>query len=112
MAIIQSTVKVGQKIPKEILKQAKAEYREAKKHPVIYDEDSPESTPEALEEFAALARELRSRKSKRDTKPVIALRIEPEALAKYKALGKGYTGTMGDVLNYVANNPEILAKVL
>ena len=67
---------------------------------------------EALDEFAALARELRIRKNRRDTKPVIALRIEPEALAKYKALGKGYTGTMGDVLNYVANNPEILAKVL
>ncbi|WP_081503666.1 BrnA antitoxin family protein [Treponema primitia] len=78
----------------------------------MYDEDNPESTPEALEEFAVLARELRSRKSKQDTKPVIALRIEPEALAKYKALGKGYTGTMGDVLNYIVNNPEILAKIL
>jgi hypothetical protein len=34
----------------------------------------------------------------------------PEVLAKYKALGKGYTGIMADVLNYVADNPEILSK--
>jgi hypothetical protein len=31
-------------------------------------------------------------------------------LSKYKALGKGYTGIMADVLNYVADNPEILTK--
>jgi hypothetical protein len=32
-------------------------------------------------------------------------------LAKYKNLGRGYTGIMADVLNYVADNPEILSKV-
>ncbi|MDR1894312.1 MAG: hypothetical protein LBQ61_06420 [Spirochaetales bacterium] len=37
---------------------------------------------------------------------------KPDALEKYKALGKGYTGIMADVLNYVANNPEILSKAL
>ncbi|GHV07040.1 hypothetical protein FACS189485_16640 [Spirochaetia bacterium] len=109
MAIIQSTVRVGQKIPKEILKQAKAEYREAKRYPVVYDEDSPESTPEALDEFAAMARELR--KKKRDIKPVIALRISAETLAKFKSLGRGYTGVMADVLDYAAKNPEMLAKI-
>jgi uncharacterized protein (DUF4415 family) len=41
---------------------------------------------------------------------MIALRVEPETLKKYKALGKGYTGIMADVLNYVADNPEILSK--
>jgi hypothetical protein len=33
----------------------------------------------------------------------------PEALAKYKTLGRGYTSIMTDVLNYVADNPEILS---
>jgi hypothetical protein len=28
-----------------------------------------------------------------------------------QALGKGYTGIMADVPNYVADNPEILSKV-
>jgi len=41
---------------------------------------------------------------------MVALRMEPEAFEKYKALGDGYTGIMADVLNYVANNPEILSR--
>ena len=42
---------------------------------------------------------------------MVALRVKPEVLSKYKLLGRGYTGIMADVLNYVADNPEILAKV-
>jgi uncharacterized protein (DUF4415 family) len=109
MGTIVSTIRVGQKIPKEILKQAKKEYREAKKHPPVYDPECPPSTPEALAEFAAMAREIR--KNRRNPAPVVALRLKPDVLSKYKALGKGYTSIMADVLDYVANNPEILSKV-
>jgi uncharacterized protein (DUF4415 family) len=105
MAIITSTVKVGQKPTKEQLK----EIRRAAKKPIRYTEDCPESTPEALAEFAAMARELRKRKE--PLRPVVAIRLMPDVLAKYKALGKGYTGIMADVLNYVADNPEILSRV-
>jgi hypothetical protein len=45
------------------------------------------------------------------TPPVIALRLKPDVLVKYKALGRGCTGIMADVLNHVADNPEILSKV-
>jgi len=45
-------------------------------------------------------------------KPVVTIRVSSTCLSKYKALGKGYTGIMADVLDYVANNPEILAKAL
>ena len=103
MGIIRSTVRVGQKPTEEQLKQI----RKIAKKPIHYTEDCPESTPEALAEFAAMARARRKRK----VKAVIALRVEPEALEKYKALGSGYTGIMADVLNYVADNPEILSKV-
>jgi hypothetical protein len=34
-----------------------------------------------------------------------------DCLAKYKALGKGYTNIMADVLRYVADNPELLSQV-
>jgi uncharacterized protein (DUF4415 family) len=44
------------------------------------------------------------------TKPAVTIRITPGCLTKYKALGKGYTGIMADVLNYVADNPEILTR--
>ena len=103
MGITRSTVKVGQKPTKEQLRKI----REIAKRPIHYTEDCPESTPEALAEFAAMARARRKRK----TKPMIALRMEPEALEKYRALGSGYTGIMADVLNYVADNPDILSKV-
>jgi uncharacterized protein (DUF4415 family) len=108
MGTIRSTVKVGQKIPKEILKLAKEQVKEARKAPKAYDPECPSSTPEAMAEFAAMARELR--KNRRNPAPVVAIRLMPDVLAKYKALGKGYTGIMADVLNYVADNPEILTK--
>jgi len=102
MGITRSTVMVGQKPTKEQLKQI----NEIAKKPIHYTEDCPESTPEALLEFAAMARARRQKK----TKPMVALRVEFETLEKYKALGKGYTGIMADVLDYVADNPEILTK--
>jgi uncharacterized protein (DUF4415 family) len=107
----QTTVilKAGQKPTKEELKRAKREYREAKKLPPVYDPDCPPSTPEALAEFAAMARE--RKKNKHNPLPIVALRIQPEVLAKYKALGRGYSGIMADVLAAVADNPEILSKV-
>jgi uncharacterized protein (DUF4415 family) len=109
MALIEKTIRVGQKPTKEELKRIRKEGQEAAKHPITYDKEFPESTPEALAEFAAMARELR--RNKRITKPIVALRLMPEVLAKYKTLGKGYTAIMADVLNYVADNPEILSKV-
>jgi len=108
MATIKSTIMVGQKIPKEILIQAKKEVKEARKSPKVYDPECPPSSPEALAEFAAMAREIR--RNRRNPSPVVALRVKPDALSKYKALGKGYTTIMADVLNYVADNPEILYK--
>jgi len=42
--------------------------------------------------------------------PVVALRIQPDVLEKYKALGRGYSGIMADVLKLAADNPEILSK--
>jgi len=109
MGTVKSTIRVGQKIPKEILKLAKEQVREAKRLPRVYDPECPPSKPDALAEFAAMARDLR--KKQRKPSSVVALRIKPDALLKYKALGRGYTGIMADVLNYAADNPEILNKV-
>jgi uncharacterized protein (DUF4415 family) len=82
--------------------------REARKSSKINDPDCPPSTPEALAEFAVMARELR--RNRWNLSSVVALRIKPDVLLKYKSLGKGYTNIMADVLNYVVENPEILAK--
>jgi uncharacterized protein (DUF4415 family) len=76
------TVRDGQKPTEEQLK----EIRAAAKAPITYTPDCPESTPEALAEFAAKARELRQNMKR--TKPAVTIRITPGCLTKYKALGK------------------------
>jgi uncharacterized protein (DUF4415 family) len=106
MAMTTVTVKAGQKPTKEQI----AEIRKAAKAPIVFTPDCPESTPEALAEFAAKARELRQKM--RAKKPAVTIRVSSSCLSKYKALGKGYTGIMADVLDYVADNPEILSKAL
>jgi len=108
MGTITSTIKVGQKPTKQERKQMKEEARAAKKLPPVYDPDCPPSTPEALAEFAAMARE--RKKNQRNPLPIVALRIQPDVLEKYKSLGRGYSGIMADVLKYAADNPGILTN--
>ena len=103
MGITRSTVRVGQKPPKEAIKAA----RKAARKSINYTEEAPRSTPEALAEFAAL----RAAQKKKDVRPVVAIRIQPDVLEKYKALGHGYSGIMADVLKFAANNPDILNKI-
>jgi hypothetical protein len=73
MAIIRSMVKVGQKPPRDVMMRV----REAAKHPIVYTADCPESTPEALREFAFLAaardRATRERKAEKGLAMVAAL---------------------------------------
>jgi uncharacterized protein (DUF4415 family) len=99
------TVRVGQKPTKEQIKRIKV----AARGPIRYTPDCPKSSPAALAEFAAKARELRQ--SMKQKKPAVTIRITSTCLEKYKALGKGYTGIMADVLDYAADNPEILNRI-
>jgi uncharacterized protein (DUF4415 family) len=108
MGIITSTVKVGQKPPKELIKRVQKAVREARKAPPVYDPDCPPSSPEVLKEFAHLAAERNRRKKKQS----VTIRVAPDVLESYKTMGSGYTGIMADVLKYAADNPEILSKAL
>jgi uncharacterized protein (DUF4415 family) len=102
MAIITSTVKVGQGPNEQERKWICAELQEAQKHPVDLD-DCPELSPEALKEFAML-RASRNRLKKRRT---VSIRLAPIYIEKYRTLGKGYTGIMADILTYAADHPDI-----
>jgi uncharacterized protein (DUF4415 family) len=104
MGLIQLTVKDGQVPTKEQL----LEVSEANKLSPVDDIDCPPSNPEALAEFAAKARDLR--RAVRLTKPAVTLRLSQDYIDKYKALGRGYTGIMADVLAYAADHPEILKQ--
>ncbi|MDR0684173.1 MAG: BrnA antitoxin family protein [Spirochaetaceae bacterium] len=106
MAMTTITIRDGQKPTREQIKRIRA----AAKLPVNYTPDCPPSTPKALVEFAAMARELR--KNKRHIRPAVTIRLMPDCLEKYKAMGKGYTGVMADVLEYAVNNPEILTGAM
>ena len=102
MGIIKSTVWVGQKPPKEAIK----EVRKAARKPINYTEDAPRSSPEALKEFAHLAAERNRRKKKQS----ITIRVSPDVLESYKTMGNGYTGIMADVLKYALENPGIITN--
>jgi uncharacterized protein (DUF4415 family) len=100
MGTIKSTVRVGQKPPKDVIKRIK----NAAKRPIVFTEDSPKSSPEALKEFAQLAAKRNQRKKKKS----VTIRISPDVLDNYKTMGSGYTGIMADVLKYAVKNPNIL----
>ena len=102
MGIIKSTVRVGEKPPKEVIQRLK----KAARRPIKYTEEAPRSSPEALKEFAHLAAERNRRKKKR----TITIRIAPDVLESYKTMGDGYTGIMADVLKYAVNNPAVLTN--
>jgi uncharacterized protein (DUF4415 family) len=103
MGIIRSTVRVGQKPPKEAIKEA----RRAARRPINYTAEAPRSTPEALKEFAMQRAEMNRQKRRQ----AVTIRIQPEVLDKYKSLGRGYSGIMADVLKLAVDNPEILNRV-
>ncbi|GHT94356.1 hypothetical protein FACS1894141_0850 [Spirochaetia bacterium] len=63
-----------------------------------------ELSEKALNEFAAMAR------AKRKQNAFVGLRLAADDLEAYKALGKGYTGIMADILSYAIKHPEILAR--
>jgi len=102
MGIIKSTVRVGEKPPKEVIKRL----NQAARRPVNYTEDAPRSSPKALKEFAHLAAERNRRKKKKS----ITIRVAPDILESYKTMGEGYTGIMADVLKYAINNPTVLTN--
>ena len=105
MVMTTITIKAGQQPTEEQLKEIEA----AARMPFVYDPDCPPSDAKALKEFAAMARELRQAK-KRTRKPV-TIRLDPDSLEAFKALGHGYTTVMADVLAYAAKNPEILSQI-
>lgn len=72
------------------------------------DEENPAQTPEQLKQFRRVADEYRADKNKQ----TVTLRLSPSAIAKAKALGKGYTGILARVLENALNDPETLRKAL
>ena len=103
MALTTITVKAGQRPTKEQLE----EVRNAAGLAPTADPDRSPSSPAALAEFAAKARSLQKG---RNVRPAVTIRMYPACLETYKALGRGYTGIMAEVLAYAAAHPDMLAN--
>lgn len=80
----------------------------AEKLPIIYDNDSPEMTPEMLAEFKSLYKDFIPERNKK----TVSLRLSPSTFAKAKALGKGYTSVLSRLLDLALNDPEMVKKCL
>ena len=84
------------------------EIENAKRHDIVFDEDSPEITEEMMEQFRRVAKEKREERQKQ----VLTLRVSAETMKKAKSLGKGYTGILSRILEYALNAPEIIRRCL
>ena len=84
------------------------EIENAKRHDIVFDEDSPEITEEMMEQFRRVAKEKREERRKQ----VLTLRVSAETMKKAKSLGKGYTGILSRILEYALNDPEIIRRCL
>ena len=70
----------------------------AKKLPVVYDEDSPELT-ETMEKAFIRARRLKPYRSQ-----PVTLYVKPETLEKAKAMGDDYLSILGGLLEQAVND--------
>ena len=84
------------------------EIENAKRHDIVFDEDSPEITEEMMEQFRRVAKKKREERQKQ----VLTLRVSAETMKKAKSLGKGYTGILSRILEYALNDPEIIRRCL
>lgn len=77
----------------------------ASKKPFISDVDSPVYTQEQLAYLYSESKKL----SKKQT---VGIRLTQKTIDQYKTFGKGYTGIMAMVLDYVINHPNVLKDAL
>ena len=78
------------------------------KMPIVYDEDSPELTPEQLTEFRRVS-EMRNNERRKQT---VTLRLSPSALSKAKSLGKGYTSVLARILEEALKDNDMIKRCL
>jgi uncharacterized protein (DUF4415 family) len=100
MAKIRSTLKIGD-LPSERILQ---EINSAAKHEPNL-KAMPELSKEALKEFAVMAKEKRADKSS------VSVKLSKKDLQAYKALGRGYTGVMSNILSRALKQPRLLREL-
>lgn len=72
--------------------------------PVVPDDDCPELTAEQLSQLKRISAEKREERCKQ----TVTIRLSPQALAKAKSLGKGYTSVLSRILENALNDIDII----
>ena len=86
----------------ELSKEELQEIEAAATRTIVYDEESPEMTPEMLSQFKRL-------KQKKRTKQTASIRLSEKAQTFSKAYGKGYTSFFSRLID-AALDDEALVK--
>lgn len=72
--------------------------------PAAPDDDCPELTAEQLSQLKRISAEKREERCKQ----TVTIRLSPQALAKAKSLGKGYTAVLSRILENALNDIDII----
>ena len=81
------------------------EMEEAAARTVIYDEDSPEMTPEMLIQFKRM-------KQKGRTKQTASIRLSEKAQRFSKSYGKGYTSFLSRLIDAALDDAALVKRCL
>lgn len=87
-----------------LTEEQKAELRALRDREPEPDDESPEITAEQIAEFKRVAAERKEERNKQN----VTLRLSPQALAKARSLGKGYTSVLSRILENALNDPDII----
>ena len=104
MAVKKVIIKKNQKLTNDQLEML----RKAAISPVEVDDELPAQMEEQLAQFRRLSELKKTDRRKQN----VTLRLSPGALAKARALGKGYTSVLSRILEYALNDPELVQKCL
>ena len=102
--ITRKTIKPGQKLTAKQIK----EIEDASRHPIVFDDDSPEFT---YEEMLKMIKETKKRREE-PKKQVITLRLSTPTVNKAKAVGKGYTSFLSRLVENAINDKDIVSRSL
>ena len=89
----------------ELNKEEIREMEEAAAHSIVFDEDSPEMTPEMLQQFKRM-------KQKGRTKQTASIRLSEKAQKFSRAYGKGYTFFLSRLIDAALDDASLVKKCL
>ena len=94
-----------EELSRQLTAQEEKELETAAALPQIFDEDSPEMTPDKLAQFRKAPREER-------IKQTVSLRLSPKTLKLAKSYGKGYTSFLSRLLDEAIRDESLVRRCM